>query len=52
MLSFILAMTRYPAILEKARAEMDRVVGTDRLPDPDDRKTLPYLECVLKETFR
>jgi len=28
------------------------VVGHDRLPNLDDRESLPYLECVLQEVFR
>ncbi|QRW17878.1 cytochrome P450 family protein [Rhizoctonia solani] len=35
-----------------AREEMDRVVGTDRLPTMSDRPKLPYLECILLETMR
>lgn len=50
--AFILAMIRYPHIFKKARAEMDRVVGTERLPDFGDRESLPYLECVIRETYR
>ncbi|KAI6042051.1 cytochrome P450 [Pisolithus marmoratus] len=32
--------------------EIDRVVGTDRLPDFSDRPNLPYIEAVLLETIR
>lgn len=28
------------------------LVGTDRLPDFEDRESLPYLECVIKELYR
>lgn len=52
MNSFILAMVRNPHVYRKAQAEMDRVIGTDRLPDPEDRESLPYLDCILKETLR
>lgn len=41
-----------PQELKKAQEEMDLVVGRDRLPTIDDRPSLPYLECVLKETLR
>ena len=31
---------------------MDKVIGSDRLPDLDDRPNLPYLDCVIKEVLR
>ncbi|CAL1697458.1 unnamed protein product [Somion occarium] len=52
MNSFILAMVAHPDVYRRLRDEMDRVVGTDRLPDFDDRDSLPYLECVIKELYR
>jgi len=51
-LTFILAMTRYPEIQAKAQAEIDRVVGKDRLPTMSDKNSLPYLSAVLMETLR
>jgi cytochrome P450 len=50
--NFILAMLLYPEVAQKAREEIDRVIGTDRLPNVSDRPDLPYLECVLLETLR
>lgn len=50
--TFIMAMLRHPEVLAKAQEEMDRVVGSDRLPDFDDRKSLPYLEAILIELYR
>ncbi|KAI6016205.1 cytochrome P450 [Pisolithus marmoratus] len=52
MLVFLLAMVLYPAVQRKAQEEIDRVVGTDRLPDFSDRPNLPYVEAVLLETIR
>lgn len=52
MMTFMLAMVRYPEAYEKLQEEIDRVVGSERLPDFDDRKSLPYTECVIKETYR
>lgn len=52
MTSFLLFMTRHPEIFKKAQEEMDRVVGNDRLPDFDDRDSLPYLDAILKEILR
>ncbi|PPQ69577.1 hypothetical protein CVT24_001377 [Panaeolus cyanescens] len=50
--TFILAMLLHPAELKKVQEELDQVVGTNRLPNIDDRPSLPYLECVLKEVLR
>ena len=50
--AFILAMTLHPDTYEKAQVEMDHVVGSERLPTIEDKDKLPYLECVLKETYR
>ncbi|KAG1783877.1 cytochrome P450, partial [Suillus placidus] len=47
-----LAMVLNPEVHVKAQAEIDRVVGKDRLPNFNDRPALPYLEAVLRETFR
>jgi cytochrome P450 len=45
-------MTLYPEAQRKAQQELDRVVGTLRLPTFEDRKNLPYIDAVVKETFR
>lgn len=45
-------MTLYPDVYKKAQAEIDRVTGSERLVDFDDRASLPYMECVLKEVLR
>lgn len=45
-------MLSYPHVLEKLRAEIDRVVGPDRLPTFDDEPNLPYLVACIKETLR
>ncbi|KAH9917056.1 cytochrome P450 monooxygenase [Fomitopsis serialis] len=50
--SFFLAMTLYPEVVKKAQDEIDRVVGNARLPDFEDRSSLPYLECILSELYR
>ncbi|KAK6526453.1 hypothetical protein TWF694_005039 [Orbilia ellipsospora] len=49
---FFLAMSLFPEVQAKAQDEIDRVVGTDRLPGFQDRANLPYVEAVLKETLR
>ncbi|CAL1703516.1 unnamed protein product [Somion occarium] len=49
---FFLAMLMHPEAQKKAQQELDRVVGPDRLPDVDDRASLPYTEAVIKEVLR
>ncbi|OLN81903.1 O-methylsterigmatocystin oxidoreductase 2 [Colletotrichum chlorophyti] len=49
---FFLAMTLFPEVQRKAQEEIDRVVGSDRLPTVNDRENLPYIEAVVKEVMR
>ncbi|KAH7916610.1 cytochrome P450 [Hygrophoropsis aurantiaca] len=49
---FALAMINYPHVQERVQAEIDAVIGSDRLPSFEDRASLPYLEAVLRETLR
>ncbi|KAJ6624555.1 cytochrome P450 [Mycena sp. CBHHK59/15] len=49
---FFLLMTLHPEIQAKAQAEIDRVVGSHRLPTHADRASLPYVDALCKETFR
>lgn len=44
-------MLLWPDAQRKAQEEIDRVVGSDRLPDFSDREHLPYTEA-LKEVMR
>ena len=48
----MLAMLQHPEVQERAHAEIDAVIGRDRLPDFDDRANLPYIEAILMETLR
>lgn len=41
-----------PEVFKKARAELDRVVGEDRLPSLADRPNLRYLDYLVEETTR
>ena len=45
-------MTLFPEVMKKAQAEIDAVVGNDRLPDFSDRENLPYIDALSKEVFR
>ncbi|RDB27130.1 hypothetical protein Hypma_004573 [Hypsizygus marmoreus] len=42
----------YPEIQAKAHAELDRVVGRNRLPTVEDEKNLPYIHAIIKEVER
>lgn len=41
-----------PEVQAKAQEEIDRVVGSDRLPSFDDREDLPYIDAIVKEVLR
>ena len=45
-------MTCFPDVQKKAQAEIDAVVGPDRLPSFADRDSLPYTDALVKEVFR
>lgn len=48
----IAELIRHPHIQKKAQAEIDAVVGRDRLVKESDIPNLPYFQAVIKETFR
>ncbi|TFY83467.1 hypothetical protein EWM64_g548 [Hericium alpestre] len=52
LISFFLAMTLHPDVLRKAQAEIEEKVGPDRLPDFEDRDSLPYVDSIVKEVYR
>jgi cytochrome P450 len=52
MKSFFLALTLFPQVQRRAQAELDIVVGRDRLPTLNDRPQLPYIEALCKELMR
>jgi cytochrome P450 len=39
-------------VQKKAQAEIDTVVGNDRLPTFADRANLPYVNALVSEVFR
>ncbi|KAF9228921.1 cytochrome P450 [Gyrodon lividus] len=49
---FTLAMVQNPHVWKRAQAEIEAVIGMERLPGFDDRSSLPYVEAVLRETIR
>ncbi|GAB7327630.1 hypothetical protein MBLNU13_g11473t1 [Cladosporium sp. NU13] len=52
MAAFFLAMSMFPDVQRKAQEEIDRVVGTSRLPTAADRENLPYINAVVEEAQR
>ena len=45
-------MTMYPDTQRRAQAEIDAVVGHERLPTTADRENLPYIGALVKEVLR
>jgi hypothetical protein len=45
-------MLMNPAAQDQAQDEIDRVIGTDRLPTFDDEPDLPYVSALSKELLR
>jgi cytochrome P450 len=45
-------MTLFPEVQAKAQAEVDAVVGAERMPNIGDRERLPYCEALLTELLR
>ncbi|EPT00020.1 hypothetical protein FOMPIDRAFT_91063 [Fomitopsis schrenkii] len=52
LMTFILAMVLHPEVFRNAQKEVHSIVGKSRLPTFEDRPSLPYIECILKETYR
>jgi len=49
---FVLAMTLHPMTQKRAQEEVDRVVGSGRLPTYRDRHSMPFVEAVYREVLR
>lgn len=45
-------MVMFPEVLYKAQAELDAVVGPDRLPEYSDYDNLIYVRAVAMEVLR
>ncbi|KAH9834517.1 cytochrome P450 [Rhodofomes roseus] len=50
--SFILMMALYPDVQRKAQAELNTMIGPERLACMADRAHLPYIEALIKELHR
>lgn len=49
---FYYLMLTHPDVQKRAQAELQAIVGPDRLPALKDRERLPFTESVWKETLR
>ena len=49
---FVLCMVLNPDVQKRARQELDRVIGRDRLPSLSDRGKLPCIGRIFHETVR
>ncbi|KAG9090509.1 hypothetical protein FRC06_001026 [Ceratobasidium sp. 370] len=52
ILVFFVAMLLYPEVQKKAQAEIDLVLGSDRLPTMEDQSRLPYIGRLIQELLR
>ena len=50
--TFYLIMRQHPDVQDKAYREIGEVIGQDRLPEFNDRASLPYVEAVYREVMR
>lgn len=50
--NWILAMVLFPEKAKKAQDELDKVVGSQRIPTWEDEKDLPYVRAMVKEVLR
>ncbi|GCC36302.1 hypothetical protein chiPu_0014795 [Chiloscyllium punctatum] len=48
----ILLMIKYPEIQGSVQGEIERVIGSERVPTMEDRKRMPYTNAVLHEVQR
>ncbi|KIJ63674.1 hypothetical protein HYDPIDRAFT_175981 [Hydnomerulius pinastri MD-312] len=50
--TFFLAMLHFPEVMKKAQAEIDAVIGSDRIPEFHDKESLPYVNALINEALR
>ncbi|XP_064157428.1 cytochrome P450 2C20-like isoform X4 [Anguilla rostrata] len=48
----IMMLIKYPQIQERIQLEIDTVIGRERLPLMEDRKSLPFTDAVIHEVQR
>ncbi|PFH49130.1 hypothetical protein AMATHDRAFT_148375 [Amanita thiersii Skay4041] len=50
--AFFVLMSKHPEVQKKAHAELEAVVGPDRLPTFEDRESLHYINAIIRELLR
>ncbi|KAL0952770.1 hypothetical protein HGRIS_006998 [Hohenbuehelia grisea] len=45
-------MIHNPSVARKAQEQLDAVLGQQRLPNHDDRDSLPYIDAIFREDMR
>ncbi|RXW24942.1 hypothetical protein EST38_g890 [Candolleomyces aberdarensis] len=51
-IALVYILANYLEVQTKAQAEIDKVIGSDRLPLVSDRQELPYVHAIVKEVGR
>jgi cytochrome P450 len=51
-LTSLIFLAKNPDVQVKARVELDRVCGADRIPQWSEFAALPYIRCIVKEGLR
>ncbi|KAJ2919350.1 hypothetical protein MD484_g972, partial [Candolleomyces efflorescens] len=50
--ALVYVLASYPEVQAKGQAEIDAIIGSDRLPLVKDREELPYVHAIVKEVSR
>ncbi|KJA16392.1 hypothetical protein HYPSUDRAFT_71398 [Hypholoma sublateritium FD-334 SS-4] len=50
--TFFHLIATHPEVQKRAQEELDRIVGSSRLPVFEDREQLPYIEAIYREVLR
>ncbi|KAL1721921.1 cytochrome P450 [Schizophyllum commune] len=50
--ALVILLATHPEVQEKAQAELNSVVGQERLPVHEDGEKLPYVRAIVQETHR
>lgn len=45
-------LLNHPKVLKRARADIDKNIGHERLVQETDLPNLPYIQCIINETLR
>jgi len=53
LLTFFIMIIHHPNVARVAQSEIDSFIAEEgRLPSLQDRERLPFIDCILKETYR